>query len=139
MTTQIDNTTDAAFIHVRNALVERAGGMLSLTDASKLLGIDHKALHQQIIDGNTLGIMADSEIAIPRLQITTKENRPMILRGIEAVTKLFQNAGAGPWMALQFLADLDPNLGRTPIDVLQEGGESAVVQAARAYLHLDEG
>jgi hypothetical protein len=41
-------------------------------------------------------------------------------------------------MALRFLADSDPNIGRAPIELLRVGDERSVVQAARAYLHVDE-
>ena len=54
------------------------------------------------------------------------------------MTKLFKDSEAGPWMALQFLVDPDPNFGRSPIEALRAGDERLVEQAARGYLHLDE-
>lgn len=134
------STPDArGFEHARDALLERAGGAFSLTEAAKALGISRQALHKRIAGGTALGMMgAGNEIVVPKLQLATAGEKPVILPGIDAVTKLFKEAAAGPWMALQFLADADPNLGRTPIEALQAGEREAVVQAARAHLHLDE-
>jgi hypothetical protein len=129
---------DLVFGRVRDALVDRAGGTLSLTEATELLGVSRQALHKRIVAGTALGMMVENEIAVPRLQIVDRDGRYAILAGIGAITKLFKQADAGPWMALQFLVDPDPNLGRTPIEVLRDGDERAVVRAARAHLHLDE-
>jgi hypothetical protein len=129
---------DLSFGRIRDALVDRAGGTLSLTEATELLGVSRQALHKRIVAGTALGMMVANEIAVPRLQIAERDGRHAILPGIGVVTKLFKRADAGPWMALQFLVDLDPNLGRAPIEVLREGDEQSVVRAARAHLHLDE-
>lgn len=132
-------TTDRGFEQARDALLERAGGALSLTEAAQTLGISRQALHKRIAGGTALGMMgAGNEIVVPKLQIATAGEKPVILLGVDAVTKLFKEAAADPWMALQFLVDADPNLGRTPIEALRAGEKAAVVQAARAHLHLDE-
>jgi hypothetical protein len=130
---------ERAFEHARDALLERSGGAFSLTAAAQTLGISRQALHKRIAGGTALGMMgAENEIVVPKLQIATNGEKPVILPGIDTVTKLFKEAAAGPWMALQFLADADPNLGRTPIEALRAGEREAVVQAARAHLHLDQ-
>jgi hypothetical protein len=128
----------ASFEGVSEALLERAGGSLSLTQATKLLGVSRQALHKRIAAGTALGMMIGNEIAVPKLQFSEKGGRQEILAGIGTVMKLFKDSEAGPWMALQFLLDPDPNLGKSPIDALRAGDERLVVQAARAYLHLDE-
>lgn len=126
------------FEGVSQALLERAGGALSLTQATKLLGVSRQALHKRIAAGTALGMMIGNEIAVPKLQFFAKGGRHQILPGVGSVTKLFKDTGAGPWMALQFLVDHDPNLGKSPIDALRVGDERSVEQAARAYLHLGE-
>ena len=127
------------FGHMSAALLDRAGGALSLTEAAKLLGVTRQALHKRIATGSTLGMMIGAEIAVPKLQIAERDGRQKILPGIDAVTKLFKRAGAGPWMALQFLVDKDPNLHRPPIDLLRAGDGRSVLQAAGTHLRLDEG
>jgi hypothetical protein len=126
------------FARVRNALLGRAGGSLSLTQAAALLNVSRQALHKRILAGTALGMMVGTEIAVPRLQIVEANGRHAVQPGIGHLTKLFKQAEAGPWMALQFLVDPDPNLGRPPIEALRQGEKDAVVQAARAYLRLDE-
>lgn len=126
------------FARVRSALLDRAGGSLSLTEAADLLAVSRQALHKRILAGTALGMMAGSEIAVPRLQFVDTHGQHTVLPGIGDVTKLFKREEAGPWMALQFLTDPDPNLGRPPIEVLRQGEKDSVIQAARAHLHLDE-
>jgi hypothetical protein len=136
-----DNSTRSqgdAFEGVSSALLERAGGALSLTQATKLLGVSRQALHKRIAAGTALGMMIGSEIAVPKLQFSETGGRQEILPGIGPVTKLFKDTQAGPWMALQFLVDPDPNLGKSPIEALRAGEDRVVEQAARAYLHRDE-
>jgi hypothetical protein len=128
----------ASFEGVSEALLERAGGSLSLTQATKLLGVSRQALHKRIAAGTALGMMIGNEIAVPKLQFCEKDGRQEILPGVGTVTKLFKDNEAGPWMALQFLVDSDPNLEKSPIDALRAGDERLVEQAARAYLQLDE-
>jgi hypothetical protein len=132
------SNSGASFGGVSEALLERAGGSLSLTQATKLLGVSRQALHKRIAAGTALGMMIGNEIAVPKLQFSEKGGRQEILPGVGSVTKLFKDSEAGPWMALQFLFDRDPNLARSPIDALRAGDERLVEQAARAYLHLDE-
>ena len=128
----------ATFEGASEALLERAGGALSLTQATKLLGVSRQALHKRIAAGTALGMMIGNEIAVPKLQFSEKGGRHEIVPGVGSVTKLFKDNKAGPWMALQFLVDPDPNLGTSPIEALRAGDERLVEQAARAYLHLDE-
>ncbi len=129
----------AGFPAARDALLDRAGGALTLTEAAKRLGISRQALHKRISAGTALGMMVDDEIVVPSLQIATRDDRPAILGGIGDVTKLFKSAEAGPWMALQFLVDPDPNLGKAPVESLQQGEIKPVIAAAKAHLRCDEG
>jgi hypothetical protein len=133
-----DKPSDAAFEDVSEALLEQAGGSLSLTEATKLLGVSRQALHKRIVAGTALAMMVGNELAVPKLQFSKKGDRSEILPGVGPVTKLFKETGAGPWMALQFLANPDPNLGSSPIEALRIGDARPVLQAARAHLHMDE-
>jgi hypothetical protein len=126
------------FANVRDALLKRAGGAFSLTEAAAALHVTRQALHKRISSGSALGMMVDNEIVVPKLQIASRHGAAKILTGIDAVTKLFRQTDAGPWMALQFLVDPDPNLSEAPIEVLRAGDVQLVVEAARAHLHLDE-
>jgi hypothetical protein len=126
------------FANVRGALLKRAGGAFSLTEAAAALHITRQALHKRISSGSALGMMVDNEIVVPKLQIAIRHGAATILPGIDAVTKLFRQTDAGPWMALQFLVDPDPNLSEAPIEALRTRDVQLVVEAARAHLHLDE-
>jgi hypothetical protein len=136
---QNTDTAEDGFRAVQDALLSRAGGVLSLTEAAKLLGISRQALHKRIGSGSALGMMRGNEIVVPRLQVSTAAGKASILRGIDGVTKLFRDAEAGGWAELQFLLDPDPNLERPPIDALRDGAIEDVLHAARAYVQLDEG
>lgn len=129
----------ADFTAVRDALLDRAGGALTLTEAARRLGVSRQALHKRISAGSALGMMVDDEIVVPSLQIATGAGRAAILGGVGDVTKLFKSAEAGPWMALQFLVDPDPNLGRAPVEALRQGEIKPVLAAATAHLRCDEG
>jgi hypothetical protein len=85
-----------------------------------------------------LGMMVSNEIVVPAFRILRQPVAAKVLAGIDAVTKLFRQAEAGPWMALQFLVDPNPNLGQAPIDALRAGDVAPVIEAARAHLRLDE-
>jgi hypothetical protein len=123
-------------------LLKQAGGAYSLTEAKNELGITRQALHKRVYSGSALGMMIDKKIRLPKLQFVgskSDKGKVEILDGIDKVTKPFLQSKAGAWAALQFLLDVDPNLGAKPIDALKEGQVGAVVHAARSHLGLDEG
>lgn len=124
-----------------NALLKEAGGAYSLSEASKSLGTSRQALHKRIHRGTALGMMIDDEIRVPKLQIVESKSgkKGTILDGIDLVVKPFVDSKAGPWAALQFLTEPDPNLRTTPLAALKDGKIEATVSAARARLGLDEG
>ncbi|WP_211856287.1 hypothetical protein [Plastoroseomonas hellenica] len=128
----------ARFATVRDALLVRAGGTLSLTEAAGRMGVSRQALHKRIASGGALGMMSGSEIVVPRAQFAESAGRLSILPGINKVVKLFKEAQAGAWAALQFLLDPDPNLNRAPIEALKAGEVTETVLAARAHLGMDE-
>lgn len=125
------------FAELRNTLLERAGGGLSLTEAAKSLGVSRQALHKRIKSGTALGMMNGSELVLPRLQWMSDGDKVVFVPGVDKIVRLFERAGG--WSALQFLVDEDPNLEQPPIEALLAGRLDDTVAAARAYLGLDEG
>lgn len=126
------------FANISTELLKQAGGSVSLTEGAKLLGISRQALHKRVKIGSALGMMLGHEIVLPLIQFVPSKERVDIIRGLSSVTRLFNQAQAGGWSALQFLIEKDPNLGNTPIESLRTGRVDAVVNAARAYLGYDE-
>lgn len=129
-------SNDERFAALRERLLNCAGGGVSLTEGSRLLGVSRQALHKRIRAGTALGMMDDGEIIMPRVQWVPGDDKPAFLPGLSKLVKLFGPAGG--WSALQFLVESDPNLGKPPIESLRAGEVQAAVNAARAYLGLDE-
>ncbi len=130
----------AAFERISADLLARGGGGMSLREAAGALGTSKQALHKRIHAGTALGMMRGREIVVPRIQFAEEGGKVVgFLPGIPEVLATFREAGERGWGALQFLVEQDPNLGRAPVQALREGRVEAVVQAARAYLGLDEG
>jgi len=120
------------------ALLEAAGGGLSLAEAAEALAISRQAMHALISTGRALGLMHGDRIVVPKLQFRSRGGRSEILPGIDRIVRLFEETKAGPWSAVQFLTEPDPNLGTTPIAALRDGRVEAVEHAARALLRIDE-
>lgn len=119
-------------------LLRRAGGGLSLTEAAKLLGTSRQALHKRVKTGSALGLRDGTELVLPKFQFVEDDNRTIILEGLAKVVKLFDESKAGRWSALQFLLEQDPNLAVAPVEALKAGEVQKVVDAAQAYLDMDE-
>ncbi|MCG5487190.1 MAG: hypothetical protein KK482_26535 [Sinorhizobium meliloti] len=135
---QIEPTDEQRFADLSAALLERAGGGVSLTEGAKLLGSSRQALHKRVKLGSALGLMQGSELVLPKFQFVAEDGRTQLINGLAKVVKLFDESGAGRWSALQFLIDSDPNLSDTPCQVLAEGRVDEVVNSAKAYLGLGE-
>jgi hypothetical protein len=119
-------------------LLERAGGALSLGEASGLLGVSRQALHKRLLRGEALGLMVGNEIKIPKFQLVENGERMVVCPGVGSVVKLFNKSGAGPLVTLQFFVGHDPNLGVPPMTALRIGKDTDVLHAARSHLRLDE-
>jgi DNA-binding Lrp family transcriptional regulator len=128
---------DQRFAELRDSLLKKSGGSLSLTQAANLLGISRQALHKRIKTGSALGMMRGNELVLPRAQFADRGRRHEILPGIPEIVRLFSVAGG--WSALQFLVEADPNLAKPPIQALKEGRVAEVVRAAKAYLDAEDG
>jgi hypothetical protein len=123
---------------VQAEILRKAGEALSLTEAAHQLEVSRQALHKRIRSGSALGLMRGSELVVPTAQFVDKDNKIKIVDDLNAVVTLFDKSGAGRWSALQFLVEVDPLLGKVPLDALKEGEVDAVVRAVRAFLSLDE-
>lgn len=132
------SASELRFRQLRSDLLARAGGGLSLTEGSALLGITRQALHKRIKSGTAMAMMDADELVLPKCQwLIDSGNKVAALPGLTNIVRIFGRAGG--WSALQFLLDPDPNLGKPPIEALHEGAVPAVVAAARSYLGLNEG
>jgi predicted transcriptional regulator len=130
--------SEVRFAEMARLLLQRAGGGLSLTEAAKLLGTSRQALHKRVKTGSALGLMDGAELVIPKFQFVEDDDHTLILEGLAKIIKLFDASKAGRWSALQFLLEQDPNLGVAPIQTLRTGEVQQVVDAAAAYLDVDE-
>ncbi len=138
--TAATESEDAARLDaVQNAILDKAGERLSLTEAARRLGTTRQNLHKRIKSGSAIGVMIGSELVIPSAQLVSGDDRVSIVANLRDVLSLFTAAGAGTWSALQFLVEPDPVLGGIPLEQLREGEVAPVVAAARAYLGLDDG
>ena len=131
--------SEARFGEMTRLLLQRAGGGLSLTEAAKLLGTSRQALHKRVKTGSALGLMDGAELVLPKFQFVEEKDRTSIIDGLAKVIKLFDGSKAGRWSALQFLLEQDPNLAVAPVEALKAGEVQKVVDAAAAYLDVDEG
>lgn len=126
------------FLEIGGALLQKAGGGVSLTEGAKLLGTSRQALYKRVKLGTALGLMQGTELTLPRFQFVGDGDRQKIMDGLGRIIRLFDTAKAGRWSALQFLIENDPNLADTPTHALTEGRVQDVVNAAMAYLGADE-
>ncbi|PCK78493.1 hypothetical protein [Rhizobium sophoriradicis] len=133
-----DLPSEVRFAEATRLLLQRAGGGLSLTEASKLLGTSRQALHKRVKTGSALGLMDGAELVLPKFQFVEEGSRTSLLEGLGKIVKLFDDSKAGRWSALQFLLERDPNLTVPPLEALRSGEVQLVVNAAVAYLDVDE-
>jgi len=136
-----DKVTDAARLDaLQEALLDKAGARLTLTEASERLGISRQALYKKIKTGAALGLMIGDTFVVPEAQLVAGKDGSSVVAHLRDVLSLFTEAGAGGWSALEYLIEPDPALGGdVPLDRLKAGDAKLVVAAARAYLGLDAG
>jgi hypothetical protein len=110
----------------RQNLVERAGGTMSAEDAGRILGISRQAVDKRRRAGTLLAVREGSDWRYPLCQMDQGE----VIAGISDVVRGF--AGAGPWIALDFLLASDTVLdGRTALQALRDGDREAVRRLIR--------
>jgi hypothetical protein len=129
------------FEALRDELLERSGGAVSLAEAARVLGVTKQALHKRIKKGTALGLMSEGALLVPRVQFEPapeREGQWRVVDGLGGVVSLFDETKAGRWAALQFLVDVDPNLAEPPIEALKAGKHAEVAHAARVCLNLGD-
>lgn len=125
---------------VQAALIEKAGGALTLSEAADRLGISRQAVHKKIGTHALLGVMVGDNLALPVAQFVGKAGHAKAVPHLREILRLFVEAGAGLWSAMQYLVEPDPALeGQVPLERMKRGDAALVAIAARAYLGLDEG
>ena len=72
---QPSDAATANFTAARQALLETAGGAMSLTEAANALGVTRQNLHKRIHAGSALGMMLDGRIVVPRLQFVSRHRQ----------------------------------------------------------------
>ncbi len=123
---------------VQAEVLANAGSPMSLKEAATLLGVSRQALHKRIKAGTALGVMRGSTLVVPSIQFVEQDGNCRVVDNLHLVVRLFEEANAGMWSALQYLTDVDPALRRTPLEALKMGEVAQVVAAAGSYLGLDE-
>lgn len=121
---------------IQSDLLQRAGGGLSLTEAAKRLNLSRQGLHKRAKAASALAVMYGRELTFPLAQWTVEGKALTPIAGLPEILKLFEAAGA--WSALQFLIEHDPNIGTSPRLALIDGRLDDVLNAAEAYLGLEE-
>jgi hypothetical protein len=105
-------------IEHREALVRRAGGMLSAQEAGLLLHVTRQAVDKRRRGRTLLAIRQGGDWLYPRAQFHQHETipgLPEIIKGLDV---------SGPWVTLEFLTTEDTVLdGLTPRAALLKGGE----------------
>jgi len=134
-------TADAARLEaVQEAILDKAGERLTLTQAAERLGISRQAMHKKLKSGAALGLMIGETFVVPGAQIIESGSGTSVVAHLKDVLALFTTSGAGSWSALQYLTEPDPALrGAVPLERLKQGDVAAVTASASAYLGLDEG
>lgn len=130
---------DAARLEaVQAEILGNAGALHSLSEAAEVLGMSRQNLHKRIGTGSALGVMRGKDLIVPSVQFQVRDGKTSIVSGLREVMRVFREAKAGDWSALQFLIDHDPGLNAVPLAALRDGKTDHVVAAARAYLGVDE-
>lgn len=124
---------------IQTEILARAGEALGLRKAAQRLGITRQALHKRIRSGSALGVMRGSELVVPSAQFVERDGSTLVVGDLKRIMRIFDDAGAGAWSALQFLTEPDPLLKDQPLSLLKRGNIDEVVTAARGFLGLEEG
>ncbi len=102
-------------VEAREALVRKAGGLLSAAEVARMLGITRQAVDKRRGGGKLLAVKVGSDWRYPAAQFGPGGATPA---GLEEVI-----ASDSPWGALSFLVSEDTVLeGRTPLQTLRDGG-----------------
>lgn len=122
-------------VEIQNAILAETGETLKLSAAADRLGTSRQNLHQRIRRGSAIGVLKNGEIIVPTSQFVKVKDKEKIVDGLSMIVGPFLESGAGHWSALQFLVDVEPNLGVSPLDALKAGAEPTMIaHLADAYV-----
>jgi hypothetical protein len=111
----------------RQALLKRAGGVLSVADVAKLLGITRQAVDKRRAKGSLLALKQGSDWKYPRCQFLEADTVPGLAEVIQGM------ASSGPWTVLEFLLAPDSALGGlSPLEALSKKRVADVMRLVRA-------
>jgi hypothetical protein len=116
-------------IEARQRLIEAEGGILSVAEVAKFLGISRQAVDKRRRLGRLLGLQRGRRgYAYPAWQFT----RSGTLAGLEDVLEALRERD--PWMQLSFMLNANSRLGGSdPLSELRHGKTDAVREAALSY------
>jgi hypothetical protein len=132
---ELDPPTDplaaarARGVAARERLVEKAGGVLRVSEAAELLGVTRTAVNARRTRGTLLAVpLPNGEHVYPACQFT-EEGVPS---GLGRFLAAFHEAG--PWTQLSvLLAPSHRHGGKTPLDLLRQGEVEEAVGIARRH------
>ncbi|WP_440998057.1 hypothetical protein [Arhodomonas sp. SL1] len=112
----------------RVALIERAGGTLSVDEVASGRNVSPEAIRKAIRAGKLIAIGSAKGYQLPAVQFSDKQEVNGLRRVLAAMSI------KSPWMRLDWLLSPESRLDdRRPIDVLHEGDVEEVVKAAELY------
>lgn len=116
-------------IGARQKLIERAGGLLRLSEAAARLGVTTQAVTGRRSRGTILAVqMPNGEWVYPAVQFTERG----LLPGIDAFVRGFVDAD--PWSQLAVLLAPSSRFGgQTALQLLREGREAEARSIAKSY------
>jgi hypothetical protein len=113
---------------LKEELIRRAGGYLSASEVSKLLGISRQAVDKRRRSGKLIAVPIKGDNAYPRCQF----DREGVILGLQEA--LSSMPIESPWMRLEWLLTPDDALsGRSPLDALKAGDRESVLRIARGH------
>ena len=117
-------------IQIARQDLHESGGAFDLAQVTELLGISRQAVDKKVKDDALLAVPGpNGQRRYPVAQFTDEGVVPGLKQALAALPS--RNA----WFRLNFLVNRDPQLGRSPLDLLKAGRTAEVVEAAR---HLGE-
>ncbi|QRM30362.1 Rv2175c family DNA-binding protein [Microvirga sp. VF16] len=113
---------------IKADLLRKAGGALSAPDAARMLGMDVVTLQELAAEGAVIALPLPGGTAYPACQL---EIGGMVSGLSDALRSMPIRS---PWMRLEWLLTVDPALsGASPIEALQRGRVTEVIQLARSH------
>jgi hypothetical protein len=108
-------------------ILNAEGGCLSSDETAQLLGISREAVNKRRQHSKLIGLPAGRSYRYPVWQFQDGKT----LKGLENVLKSLQVQD--PWMQATWMLNENLRLGQSPLNLLRNGQDEAVVEAASLY------